>query len=247
MRKLLLAACAAVLALGAAPAPPDDEAQGIIERAVKAHGGVDRLSRVHADRVTNRGVLFVQSRETPFTSETTVQLPNQLRNVIHLEGDRKTVFVQILNGDKVYLTIDGQPQKVDDTLSEELRETLQLNQMVRLVPLLTDRTYMLEALGEVKIDDTPALGVKASAKGRRDVRLFFNKETGLLMKTEHTVDDGAGKEAVQEEIYGDFEEVQGVRRPMKIAAFRNGKKIMEADVVEVKYLDKVDDAEFAKP
>jgi hypothetical protein len=164
-----------------------------------------------------------------------------------LEGDRKAVFVQIINGDKVYFTIDGQPQKVDDTQAEELRATLQLNQVVRLVPLLTDRAYTLEALGEVKIDDTPALGVKASVKGRRDVRLFFNKETGLLMKTEHTIDDGAGKEVVQEEIYGDFEEVQGVRRPMKVAAFRNGKKVMEADVVEVKYLDKVDDAEFAKP
>ena len=42
MRKVLLAACAAVLSLGAsAPAPPDDEAQAVIERAVKAHGGFD--------------------------------------------------------------------------------------------------------------------------------------------------------------------------------------------------------------
>jgi hypothetical protein len=59
MRKLLLAAGAAVVALGAAPAPPDEEAEAIIERAVKAHGGLDRLSRVRADRVVNRGVLIV--------------------------------------------------------------------------------------------------------------------------------------------------------------------------------------------
>ena len=44
-----------------------------------------------------------------------------------------------------------------------------------------------------------------------------------------------------------FEDVQGCRRPMKIAAYRNGKKIMEAEIVDVKYLDKVDAAEFAKP
>lgn len=247
MRKLLLAACVAALSFGPAFASPADEAQAIIERAIKAHGGLDRLSRVHADRVMNKGFLIVNGKETPFLAETTVQLPGQFRNVIHLQGDRKTVFVQILNGDKIYFTIDGQPQKVDDSLSAEVHETMQLNQAVRLVPLLMDKAYTLEPLGEVTVDGQAALGVKAIARGRREVRLFFNKETGLLAKTEHTTDDGAGKEIVQEEIYSNFEDVQGYRRPMKLAAYRNSKKVMEAEVLEVKYLDKADDAEFAKP
>jgi hypothetical protein len=264
MRKLLLAVCAAGLGaavchgqlaaralchgqLAARATGPDEEAQGVIERAVKAHGGLDRLSRVRADRVASKGVLVVNGAETPFTSETTVQLPGQFRNVIRLQGERKTTFVQILNGDKVYFTIDGQPQKADDQLTAELRQTLLLNQAVRLTPLLTDKAFTLEALGEVKVEDQPCLGVKASAKGRPDVRLFFNKETALLVKTEHAVDDGAGKQVVQEEFYSEFEEVNGVRRPMKISAYRNGKKVMEAEVTDVKYLDKVDDAEFAKP
>ncbi len=247
MRKLLLVACAAVCSLGAAPAPTIDEAQAIVERAVKAHGGYDRLSRVHADRVKYKGVLIVNGRETPFVADTTVQLPGQFRNVLQLQGDRKTVFVQVINGDKVYLAIDGQPQKVDENVTTELRDTMRLNQAIRLVPLLTDKAYKLEPLGELKVEDQPCLGVKASAKGRRDVRLFFNKESGLLVKTEHGLDDGAGKEVVQEEFYSNFEDVKGYKRPMKVAAYRNGKKIMEADITDVQYLDKVDDAEFGRP
>jgi hypothetical protein len=247
MRKLLLAVCVAVLSSGLAVAAPADEAQAIIERAIKAHGGLDRLTRVHADRVANKGVLIVNGRETPFLAETTVQMPSQFRNVIHLQGERKTVFVQILNGDKIYFTIDGQPQKVDETLSAEVHETMQLNQAIRLAPLVMDKAYTLEPLGEITIESQPALGVKATAKGRREVRLFFNKETSLLVKTEHTTDDGAGKELLQEEYYSNFEDVQGYRRPMKLTAYRNGKKVMEAEVIEVKYLDKVDDAEFTKP
>lgn len=247
MRKLLLVACAAVCSLGAAPAPSDDEARTIVERAVKAHGGYDRLSHIHADRVKYKGMLIVNGRETPFVAETTVQLPGQFRNVLQLQGDRKTVFVQVLNGDKVYLTIDGQPQKVDETLTTELRDTMRLNQAIRLVPLLKDEAYTLEVLGEVKVEDQPCLGVKASAKGRKDVRLFFNKESGLLVKTEHGLDDGAGKQVVQEEFYSHFEDVKGYKRPMKVSAYRGGKKIMEADVTDVQYLDKVDDSEFARP
>jgi hypothetical protein len=247
MRKILLAVFTAAVSLGAAPAPADDEAQAVIERAIKAHGGFDRLSHVRADRVKARGVLIVNGRETPFQSETTVQLPSQFRNVLQLEGDRKTVFVEVLNGDKVYFTLDGQPQKVDDNLTAELRETMQLNRAIRLVPLLTDKAYALEALGEVKVEDQPCLGVKATAKGRRELRLFFNKESGLLVKTEHPMDDGAGKEVVQEEFYSAFEDVKGYKRPKKVAAYRNGKKIMEAETTDVQYLDKVDDAEFTKP
>ena len=41
-------------------------------------------------------------------------------------------------------------------------------------------------------------------------------------------------------MYGDFRDMEGFLRPMKIAVFRNGKKVMEAEVVEVKYLDKAD-------
>ncbi|HVS36410.1 MAG TPA: hypothetical protein VMS17_12660 [Gemmataceae bacterium] len=248
MRKIALTISAVALSLGAwAPAPPDDEARAILERAVKAHGGFERLSRLHADRVTTQGVLIVKDQETPFQTETTVQLPNQLRNVIRLQGEHKTVFVNIFDGDKVYFTLDGQPEKVSDTLATELRETMQLNQAIRLAPLLTDKTYTLEALGELKIDDRSALGVKVTPKSGRELRMFFSKETGLLIKTEHTIDDGGGKEVVQEEMYSNFQDVEGFRRPMKIAVFRNGKKVMEAEVVDVKYLDKVDAAEFAKP
>jgi hypothetical protein len=248
MRKLLLATCTVALFVGnAVAAPADDEARAIIERAVKAHGGFERLSRVRADRVRCKGVLIVNDKETPFTSETTVQPPSRFRNLFDLQGARKAVFVEVLNGDKVSFSIDGQPQKVDDGLATEVRETMQLNRIIRLVPLLTDKAYTLQPLGEVKVEDQPAVGVKATAKGRRDVRLFFNKANGLLIKTEHLMDDDAGKTVVQEEFYGDFKDDEGYKRPMKITAYRNGKKIMEAVVLDVKYLDKVDEEEFTKP
>jgi hypothetical protein len=248
MRKLLLAACLVAVCFGNAVATPaEDEAQAIIERAIKAHGGFDRLSRLRADRVKSKGFLLVNDKETPFVAETTVQPPHQFRNVFQLQGARKAVFVEVLNGNKVSFSIDGQPQKVDDSLAAEVRETMQLNRIVRLVPLVTDKAYKLEPLGEIKVEDQLSFGVKATAKGRREVRLFFHKESGLLIKTEHNMDDGAGKTVVQEEFYGAFKDDQGYKRPMKITAYRNGKKVMEAEILDVKYLDKVDDAEFTKP
>ena len=215
---------------------------------MRAHGGLERLTRIRADQIQVKGSLFVEGKETPFIGETLVQLPGQFKNVIQLTTPKgRVMLVQILNGDKALVTIDGQPQKIEPAALAEMRETFQLNRAVRLVPLLTDRTYSLALLGEVKVNDRPALGVRVTAKGRRELRLFFDKETGLLAKTEHTLDGPDGKEALQEVYYGDFRDLEGYKRPVKLVAFRDGKKVMEAELTGVKYHDKIDDAEFTKP
>jgi negative regulator of sigma E activity len=225
-----------------------DAARAIIDKAVQAHGGTERLSRVRADKVQVKGSLFVEGKETPFTGETIVQLPGQFKNMMQVATPKgRVTLVQILNGDKAIVTIDGQPQKVEAAALAEMRETFQLNRAVRLVPLLTDRTYELAVLPEVKVNDRPALGVRVTAKGKRELRLFFDKETGLLVKTEHTLDAGEGKEVRQEVYYGDFRDVGGYKRPAKLLALRDGKKVMEAELSDVRYFEKIDDVEFTKP
>jgi hypothetical protein len=232
----------------AAPAPAREEPRAVVERAVAAHGGQDRLARVRADKVKVRGKFFVGGRETEFTAETTVQLPAQFKNVMHFTADGKEhTLVQVLNGDDGFVTLDGQPQKLPPAALAEMRETMQVDRAVRLVPLLSDPAFTLAALGEAKAGDRPAVGVKVTARGRKELRLYFDKETALLVKTEHVLDDGQGKEVRQEEFYGDFRDLGGYRRPVRVTAFRDGKKIMEAELTDAKYLDRVDEAEFAKP
>jgi hypothetical protein len=248
MRKVLSPAWAAGLLLVAAPAPAQESPRAVVARAVAAHGGQERLARVRADKVRVRGKVSVNGRDTDFTAEVTVQLPSQFKNVMQFNLDGKEhTLVQVLNGEEGFASLDGQPQKVPASALAEMRETMQLDRAVRLMPLLTDRAFELAALGEAKVGDRPAVGVKVTAKGRKELRLYFDKETALLVKTEHALDDGQGKEVRQEEFYGDFRDLGGYRRPVRVTAYRDGKKIMEAELTDAKYLDRVDEAEFAKP
>ena len=68
----------------------------------------------------------------------------------------------------------------------------------RVNPVEQLRVDTLAALGESKVGDRPALGVRISVKGRKDLRFFFDKESGLLVKSEHILDDGNGKESRDE-------------------------------------------------
>ena len=251
MRMPLLPAAAAGLLLFAGAAPAQDDPRAIVERAVRAHGGGERLARARADRVHIRGTLLHAGKDgpvaVPFTGEVVVQLPYQFKSVLEVQLEKKHTVVQVLNGDEAYVTRDGQPQKIAPTALAEMRAKLFLDRAVRLVPLLTEKTYELASLGEAKVGERPAVGVRVTARGRKELRMYFDKETDLLIKTEHTLPGAEGKEVRQEEYYGDFRDLGGYRRPVRVAAYRDGKKVVEAELLDVKYYEKIDDAEFAKP
>jgi hypothetical protein len=237
-----------MLAFATDPLPAPETPRALIERAIAAHGGAERLGSLRAEKVRLQGKVFVPGKDlVPFTAEVTLQLPDRFKQVAKLTTDKVHTLVQIVDGDKVATVVDDQPQPLPATALAELRMTLDLQRAVRLVPLLMDRDSRLTALNPEKANNRSVLGVKVSAKGHRDVRLYFDQETGLLVKTEHTRDDGSGKELLQEEFYGDFKDFGGFRRWTRIVVFREGKKLMEAEVLDVRYFDKLDDSEFTKP
>jgi hypothetical protein len=254
MRSWRIAVVALAL-LSAGTGQAQDTSRAIIEQAIKAHGGEERLSRNRADRVKFKGILFLTTprdtapRETArFVAETTVQLPAQFKSVMEMTsgGDKHTV-VHIVNGEKVSVLVDGKPEKVEPAVLAEMRDTMMLDRAVRLVPLLRDRTYGLAPADDIKVNDRPAAGVRVTAQGRKELRLYFDKELGLLVKAEHLLDDGSGKQVRQEQYFGDFKDVGGYKRPFKVIAFRDGRKVMEAEVVDVKQYDQIDDREFTRP
>jgi hypothetical protein len=225
-----------------------EDARAILNKAIKVHGGEEKLSRLHTDRVKVKGTLYLGETEIPFTGETLVQMPGQFKNVMDMKfmGQTRKV-VQVLNGDRGWVSIDGQSRDPDAAGLAQMKETLYMDQLVRLTPLLKDNAYQLTALKEAKVKDRPAVGVRIASKGHKDASLWFDKETGLLVKAEYTMLNNQKKEVPQEEYFSDFKEVGGIKRPMKVVAFQDGKKLMDAEITDVQSPAKIADSEFAKP
>jgi hypothetical protein len=226
-----------------------DSARALIERAIRAHGGAEALGRIHADRVKFKGVLVLQGHNTPFIAETTVQLPSKKKDVIEMNhnGDKHTI-VQIINGNNIYITLDGRYLKAEPAQLAEIRAGLELERAKRLLPLLEDKSYQLAVVEDVEVNDRPAAGVRITGRGRKEMRLYFDKEYGLLVRAENRLDAGKGKEEIRQHFFfGDYKEIGGFKRPTKLRAYRDSKQIMEAELLDAKPLDNVDETEFAKP
>ena len=52
------------------------------------------------------------------------------------------------------------------------------------------------------------------------------------------------KRVVQEDYFSDFRDLGGFKRPVKIQSFRNGKKILDAELVEVRYFESLPSSDF---
>jgi hypothetical protein len=256
MRRALFPLLSTIVLLGLAASAraADDDVKAILAKAIKAHGGEEALAKYQAGQTKAKGKLVLpQIGETDFTQESAFMLPDKFKETLDFEiMGKKVNVVTIVNGDKISIdtSVDGKnvPVEITDGVKEAVKEQQYMMKAARLVALVKDKDVQLEPLGEVKVEGKPAIGVRVSSKGHKDLSLFFNKETGLVVKAERrTADPMTGKEFTEERIMLEYEKTkEGIPLPKKVLVKRDGEKHVEAEVVEAKWLEKLDDSEFKK-
>jgi hypothetical protein len=218
------------------------DALAIVDDAIKAHGGADVLAK--AQGFTRKGtgsLLPFGPPGLPFTDELTVSLPDRSRHAVEI--DKKSRIVLVLNGDKGWRSEGGPADELGGVRLKEVADEVYVLWLTTLTPLKKD-DVTLKPLPPTKVDDKPAVGVSVSAKGRPDVKVYFNKDSHLLVKIEREALQG-GQKVDKEYLYGDYKDVDGVKLPGKLTENVNGKKL--TDITASYKLHKPDDATFGKP
>jgi hypothetical protein len=243
----------ALLAVGfflAAPVRADDaaDARALVEKAVKAQGGREKLEKFAAHTLKFKGTFHGMGQAIPMTGELNSQGADRFKMEVEVEaGGMKFQFVSVLAGDKGWVRVGDTTNPMDKDQLAEGKEQAYAGWVGTLTPL-GDKEFTLATTGEVKVNDKPALGVKVSRKGHRDVDLFFDKETGLLVKTETRIkDEGSGQEVTEENFAGEYKEVQGTKQAMKFTVKRDGKLWVEGEATEYQLAEKLGDGVFARP
>lgn len=245
MRCFFTAACIAGVFLGFVGPLRADEVKDLLDKAIKAHGGEDKLAKIKAIRTKTKGTIELGGG-LAFTQEVLVQLPDQLKETMELNvmGNQVRV-VTIINKDKSRIEANGQAVDLTDAIKAELKEATNTAQIARLLPLRKE-PFKLSLLGELKVQGKPAVGVKVANKGFRDVDMWFDKETGRIIKVERRlVDLMSGQEVTEERIVTEYQKINDMPVAKKVLVNRDGKKYLEVEVVEAKYVDSIDSSEFA--
>jgi hypothetical protein len=244
MRTLLLFVVAALVGT-AGTSRAETETEALLAKAIKAHGGEEALVKHTALRLklkrTEEPTRFAYNHQWLFAA------PEKFKDV----GDgyylgRRIVTVYATDGKVTWSRVEGRTQELEGKFAEGYKDQAHLMQVMRLVPL-KEKRYELNATGETRVEGKTALGLLARTKGQKDVTLFFDAESGLLVKVERLVyDNETEKDAKEERFYRDYPKKEALPYARKVVVKLGGKTVEHHEVSEVKFLEKADEKEFRK-
>lgn len=238
----------ALLVLSASALRADDAAKAVVEKAVKAAGykpGEAATPQTWKDKGEFAGGGF----KMEYTGEWAFQAPDKYRFAINADlGGMKMDITVVANGTKAWAKMGAMAEDLSgEKLEYTLNEVYQMH-VLSLVPLLAEKEFKFAAAGEKDVGGKKAVGVKVSREKRPDVVLYFDKETGLLAKSEVKVKDEfqGWKEVLDETYFEDYADVNGKKVYRKLRTVRDGKPMINTVLTDQKWPAKLDPKLFEK-
>ncbi len=250
MDKFLGTAVVVGLLLGAGGlARGDDQADArkVIEKAIQAQGGAEKIAKYKAATWKTKGNFYGLGNALPYTGEYAIQLPDKFRFALDFDANgQQFKFIMVVNKDKGWRKVNDNVMEMDKDQMTNAKESMHAEGVLRAVAL-KEKGYTFAPLGEIQVDNKPAVGVRVSSKGYRDVSLYFDKKRGLLVKVEYQVkDEMSGQEVKQESFLSDYKEANhGLKYPAKVVVKRDGQRYVEAENQDYKFAETLD--LFEKP
>jgi len=236
---------------GAGPARADDQAdmKALIDKAIKAAGGAAKLKALQACTWKGKGTIEIEDKKGTLGIDASMQALDQARLDLTAEIDGKTHNVAVVvNKEQGWFKSPKRVEAIPKDFFPFLKTDLRALRLTQLLLPLQDKECKLSPLGETKIDDQDAVGVKATRKGFGDVDIYFDKKTGLPVKCQTVVKDTKeGNELSHEFFFSAPKETDGVKHFTKVLLKRDGKKMIEIELSDIKSADKLEESVFAKP
>jgi outer membrane lipoprotein-sorting protein len=222
----------------------DSDAKSILDQAITAVGGAEKLAKIDAFSMKSKGTVIFNGNENDTTIDVTYKGLDHYRREF---GNDQFHGVIVLDGDKGWRKFGDNSSTIEgDGVANEKR-----NIYLSVIPItlvaLKGNGFKFEAAGEEKVGDKPAVILKVTAPDGKDFTLSFDKESGLPVKQVAKVVGFQGQEATLETTYSDYKDFGGIKKATKIEIKRDGEKFQDLAVTEFKVLDKVESDAFAEP
>ena len=232
----------------------DAEARAIIDKAIKAHGGADKLSQFKAVSAKWVGKHKVENMfYWDAVRVVTYEMPDKIRFDFEVENPKGGTFAfsRVVNGKRGWQGSVRGTRDLKEVEVAQIVDELYAHWPASMVPL-KDKGFEFSPVGNSTVDGKDAVGVRVSCKGRPDVNLFFDKKTGLAIKSDRRAKDpGTNQEYTAESIYRDHKAFQGVMWPTNRLDRRDGKDLEENsgrfELSEFQAHDKLEEKSLARP
>ena len=250
MRRLLFPLAALCLLAAVGRADDAADAKAIVEKGLTATGRKP-TDKDTAQTWKDKGVFTAMGAKMDYSADWAFQGPDKYRFALTGKfGDLHLNLIVVTAGEKVWGSEGGKTEELTGEKREyTLNEVYQL-WVGTLYPLLTEKGFTLATAPGKDVAGKPANGVKVTHDKRRPITLYFDKASGLLVKSETVVTDEfqKWKEVSDEAYFEEYKDVGGGRKAFtKLRVVRDGKPLIESTMSDHKTAEKLDPKLFEKP
>jgi zinc protease len=233
-----------------APAAKDQEqaraadapASRLIQRAIDAKGGLERLRAVRTARADTQTTLVTSDGRVQTASSTYIAYPDRYRVEAVLPSGR---LVQVYAGGDAWVRGPNGLAEASPAERERFRAGAKRD-IISLLLRAERGEVAARALPEVR-DGAQRLQVLELAPGTSDaVTLFLDPATALVVKQRYTSNGPAGP-AESEEVFSDYRVVDGIQVAFRAVVRQAGATVVEREVTRFAINIPLDDALFRKP
>lgn len=245
---MLVVGIAVVLGAPALNARADEPTrEQIIDKAIRAHGGEDRLEGLSGFIYKTR---MVYADGPTWSREITAQLPRRYRAETKIGPEGKTRSVVVIDGDHGWLQLSGEvtpyPSSFVTSMQKYTIPYLGPRSMLRLHARQKNPKCRFFTQGECTIDGHQAVGLQMKLEGGPQETWFFDKESGRLLKEESRTANFEGEDTVTVTTYEDYQTFDGFPLARKETTQRDGKLAWTMELIDFKVATPSETA-FAKP
>jgi len=247
MRRFLGAAFAAVFYLvsGSFVRAQDPAAAAVLDKAIKALGGQEKLAK--AEAFSWKAKWTIKGLINEYESQVTIQGLDHRRHEV-VSGQHHAIRVVI--GDKGWHRLAVRTRSLPSGELAAEKQDLYLEAIpVTLLPIRA-KGLKYHAAADEKVDDKPAAVLKVTGPDGRDFTLYFDKDSGLPVKEVATIiDTFRGSESAMEIRFGDYKDFDGIKKATKIAFISPDdiEHVHLFELTEFNVLDKVAPETFSEP
>jgi hypothetical protein len=225
-----------------------EEPKDILDKAITALGGEEKLKKAEAISWKSTGTVNFNGNENEIKTHITAKGLDHFRRESEFDANGEArKFVIVLSGDKGWRKFGDEPQELDGDAIANQKRSAYLECIPVTLIALKGKDFKLESAAEESVDGKPAAGIKVTGADQKDFTLYFDKESALPVKLVARVVGFQGNEFTLATTYKDYKDFDGIKKATKVESKRDGEDFAKSQISEFKVLDKVDDKTFAEP
>lgn len=223
-----------------------DEAQDVIKRAMRARTELpSRLNKMVNSVQVMEGQMTGGGSRLPAAVEISARYPDHFRLEVTIKvgGGQKIMYG--LDGESGWRSLGGDSERLDSSQLRELLDEVHANRVATLKPL-EGPNYQLAIVPGESVRGQKTTGVKVTYPRRPEVRLYFDRKSGHLVKLHFKSKEG-GLPVEKEWIFSEYKEFNRIKLPTELSVIYDGQLFAKWEIKDYQFPERIPDEAFARP